>query len=240
MDNVLANEGLALHFGYYIFSVLEEYYNVINIRALAQILGILVLLQVCTHKALSPVDIQFLVCHNNLGGLNGLKVAYLAQPRIFCPVFLLQLPEVCYGIGNQILQIVPYTLHLLLKLGNLLIHHLNVKLGDLAYRLLHQFQDIVHYYRPVHKILELKHLPEHIIKLLLPCLGILLKYTVNLVLKENLLKREIVPLVLQLRHPYLKLPAQQLLGVICTVPENLVNPNKMRIPVYDHAGVWRN
>ena len=188
MDDVLAHKCLALHLGYNIFSRFEEYYDIINIRAFAQVLGILVFLEVCTNEALLPVHIEFGVGYCNLNRLNGLKVAYLCQARVFIAVFLLKFLEVVNCVGYKVGKVVLHHLHLSLKLCNLLVHHFHIKLGDLAHRLLHKFEDIVHDYWTEHKFLELQHLLVHIIKLLLPCAGLLLQDTVHLILKEDLLQ----------------------------------------------------
>ena len=128
-------------------------------------------------------------------------------------------------------------LHLLLKFENLLIHRLNVKLGNLAHRFLHKFEDVLHYYWAVHQVLIFQHLLVHLLQLGLPGLGLLLQDTVHLVLKEYLLQREIVPLVLQFRHPYLKFATQQFLCIIRTVSEDFIHSNEVRMLVHNHTGV---
>ena len=188
MNNILSYKGFALYFGNYVFSVLEEYNYIVNIRAFAHVLGILVFLEVCTYKALLPVHIQFGIGHRNLNRLNGLKVAYLSQARVFIAVFLLEFLEVVNCIGYKVGKVVLHHLHLCLKLGNLLVYNFHIKLGDLAYRFFNKFQDIIHDDWAQNKILELQHLLVHIIKLLLPSAGLLFQDAVHLVLKEDLLQ----------------------------------------------------
>ena len=135
------------------------------------------------------------------------------------------------------LQLVAEVCNLLFYAADLLFYGLNIELGNLADRFFYQFEDIVHDDLPANHVLVLLHGIEHLLKLNLPGLLILLQDLVNAVLEEDLLKGIVVPVVLKLVQLYLQLAAQKLLGVVGAVLKYIFHAQELRLVVHNHAGV---
>ena len=104
------------------------------------------------------------------------------------------------------LYVVLDGLHLRLDGGDLLVDGLGVELGDLADRLLDKFLDVLHHDLAAENVLIGLHLREHVLQLLLPAVLVLLQDLIDLVLKEYPFEGCVVPLVLKLGEPDVKLP----------------------------------
>ena len=144
-------------------------------------------------------------------------------------VFLLEGTEPVDGVLRQVLELVPHVLHLVLQGVDLLVQGLGVELGNLADRLLHELQDVVHHDLAVEEVLVLLHLGEDVVELLLPVALVLLQHLVDAVLEEDALQGVVVPLVLQLAELDLQLTAQEFAGVERVVLEDVVDGQELRL-----------
>ena len=138
------------------------------------------------------------------------------------------------------LEVVGYLLNFSLDSAEFLLHSLHIKLGDLSYRLLDKLVDVLHHDLSLEYLLVGLHLCEHGSKLIFPALCIALENLVDLFLKEYLLKRTVVPVVLEFIESDLQLSSKQRLGVVGTVDEHVVYRKELRFMVYDDAGIRRN
>jgi hypothetical protein len=81
------------------------------------------------------------------------------------------------------------------------------------------------------------HLSEYCLELILPCLSVSFENLVDLVLKEYLFKRTIMPVVLQFIKSDLQLLAEQSFSVVGTIDEYIINREELWLMVDDNTGV---
>ncbi len=127
--------------------------------------------------------------------------------------------------------------HLSLDGGDLFVNGFRVELGDLSDRLLHEFLDVFHQNLAAENILIGLHFGEHVLKLLLPTVLVLFQDLIDLVLKEYPFEGGVVPQVLQLREPDLKLPLEEVPRVVCVVDQDVLDGEELRLVVHDYACV---
>ena len=131
--------------------------------------------------------------------------------------------------------------HFLFQRAQLLLHRLHVEFGYLSYRLLDQFQYILHQYVAFQQGTEFVHTGEYVLQLLLPAAGfVVLQQLVNLVLEENLLERAAVPVVPEFVQAYLLLLEQQVAGMEGGIAQDVVHSQELRLVVHYDAGVRGN
>ena len=106
MYYILAYKCLIANFGYQIGAVFEEDYDLRNVRAVTDILGILHLFLVNSDKAFSFIGVEFCVGDNHFFSLDCLKGDEFGAARIILSVFLLELSEVHYSVLGQMFQVV--------------------------------------------------------------------------------------------------------------------------------------
>ena len=115
------------------------------------------------------------------------------------------------------IEVILNLLHLRFDALELLVNSLCVELRNLTYRLLYQSVDIFHQDRSLEELLVCEHLLKYLLKLILPCLCVALEDLVDLVLEEDLLKRVVMPIILQLAQPDFKFLSEKVACVQRTV-----------------------
>ncbi len=223
VQEVLPEEGLVRHLGHPVLAVAADDDDFRQVGTLGDELSAVGILEADAHEALGEVRVQLRVVVHDLGRGDGLEGGDLRQARVVLSVFLLQGFEPVDGVFGQVREIVPHVLHLVLQGVDLLVQGLGVELGNLAHRLLHEFQDVVHHDFAVEKVLVLLHLGEDVLQLLVPVALVLLQHLVDAVLEEDALQGVVVPLVLQLAEFDLQFPAQQVAGVHGVILEDVVD-----------------
>ena len=110
---------------------------------------VVLLLESYADKAFRLVCIKLGIVADNSCRLDVLELDKFCKPWICLSVFLLEVPEVVYGVVVEVIEVVLYFIHLILDSAQLLIYSLDIELGDLAHRLLHELEDIFHEDRPL-------------------------------------------------------------------------------------------
>ena len=88
--DIVAHIDFLAHLAHHIFAVLEYGHELRHIRAVADILRVLVLLQGRTHEALHLVHIQFQIVVHHLGGCNVLESGDFGKAGPLLAVFFLE------------------------------------------------------------------------------------------------------------------------------------------------------
>ena len=211
-----------------------------KVRTVADELGVVLLLEGDTHESFLLVGVELCVVAHDLGHGDGLETCQFCKPWIILSVFLLEILEVVDSELGKMLQVVLHLVHLVLDASEFLVNRLGVEFRDLPYRLLYESVDVLHGDFPLEKSLELEHLGEYFVKLILPSLGVSLENLIYLVLEEDLLERAVVPVILELIESDLELLPKETLCVVCAVSENLVHRKELRLMVHDDAGIRRD
>ena len=99
IQEVLAEESLGLDLGDAVLAVPAYHYDFREVRAVADILSAVVLLEGGAHKAFCKICLQFGVVVDNLGGRNGLESGQFCLAGEVCSPFFLQILEPGYGVG---------------------------------------------------------------------------------------------------------------------------------------------
>ena len=90
MDDALLDELLVCHLAEGVPAVLDEHYHLVDVRAVAHVLGLLYLLGRGTDEALGAVDVQLGVGGYHLGGLDVLEGGNLGAAGVLRSVFVLE------------------------------------------------------------------------------------------------------------------------------------------------------
>ena len=208
-----------------------------QVRTLADELGIILLLEVCSDKAFFLVCIKLGVVVHNLCNLDRLESGKLSLAWIILSVLLLKVLEVVDCEISKVIQMILNLLHFCLDALQLLIDCLCIELGNLSYRLLYESVDVLHSDRPVEHFLEFEHSCIDLFQLFFPALCISFKNLVDLVLEEYLFKRTVVPFVAEFVQTDLKLLTEQLLCMVRTIDEYVIYTEELWLVVDNHACV---
>ena len=199
-----------------------------------------IFLEVQPDEAFIVVGVEFGVVADHLGDGDAFECGDLGLPRERLAVLCLQRLEPVDCVPGDVLDVVLYGLHLGLDGSDFLVDGLRVELGDLADRLLHELLDVLHQDFPSEDVLVGLHLGEHLVQLLLPAVLVLLQNLIDLVLEEYPFEGGVVPLVLQLGEPDLKLPFEKVSGVESVVGQYVLDGEELWLVVHDDAGVRRD
>ena len=121
----MPDEDLFAHPHHFVHAAAIEEDDVVDVRAIADELG---LLQPCAHETLLAVDVELLVGLGHLGGLHAIEAADLRAPRLVGAVLLLQPLEPRHGIVREVRQMMLHALDLALQSCNLLVVAVGVEL----------------------------------------------------------------------------------------------------------------
>ena len=138
------------------------------------------------------------------------------------------------------MDIVLHLLHLLVYLGNLYIQFLYIQNRYLPYRLLYKFEYILSHYLPLKQVGIFAHLCQKVLYHYVPVRNLILQEPVNPLLKEDLLQRVVVPVVLQLSHSNLQLFGHKLLCILRTTGNEVIHREEFRLLVLYDTGIYGN
>ena len=237
IEEVLAEEGLVLHLGDAVLAVAADHYDFAHVGAVADVLAAVVALETYSHEALFQVGGELCVVVHHLGGGDGLEAGELGESREVLAVLFLEALEPGYGVVGDGVDIVLHPGHLVLDAGYLLVVRLGVETGNLAYRLLHELQDILHHDFALEQVLILLHGLEDVFELVFPGFLILFEDLVDAVLEEDLLQSAPVPVAFEFCKLQAKLGLQEVAGVHGVVLKDVVDAQELRLVVPDNAGV---
>ena len=238
MQNVRSDEQFVGHFGYLIPTVLMEDDQVVDIRAIEEIL---VFLQTRADESFCAVDIEFLVVLHDSLDVDGSEVTYLRAARIRLAVFLLQHLEPRDGVVREMVEVLHASLDLLLQVFHQFVRFLGVELGDAEHLDLEQFLDILRAHLADELRLERREGFVNELNQLLFIRRVLIAFLlIDAVLDEYLLEGGIEILLLQLRLLYLEFPLEQRLRVVAREFEQVTYRRKDRFAVLHYAAVRRD
>ena len=136
VDDALLHKLLVGHLAEGVAAVLDEDDHLVDVGAVAHVLGLLYLLGGGADEALGAVDVELGVGGDDLGGLDVLEGGYLGAAGILRAVFVLEGLEIVDAELRQVLEMVAQLGLFLLDGAYLVGDGLDVELGYLADRLL--------------------------------------------------------------------------------------------------------
>ena len=111
-----------------VLAVLHNHDKFGHIRAVADELRILVLLQPDSHESLGTVGVEFRIVVHDLSRGDALESCDFRMPRPVLAVFLLEVAEPPYSVFREVFEIVAYLVHLVLDAPDLFVNRLRVEL----------------------------------------------------------------------------------------------------------------
>ena len=198
INQLLGNESLVRHLGNPILAILADSDDFTKIGTIANILSAIILFESDAHETLGQVGVQLRIIVNHLGGRNRLKISYFRLAREQVAILFLKRLKPVNSVFCQVLQFVSKICNLPFYTTYFLLYSLNIKLGNLAYRLFYQLKDIFHRNFTMNHRLVLLHGIEYLLKLYFPGLLILFQNLVDAVFKEDFLQRIVMPIVFKL------------------------------------------
>ena len=174
VEQVLAEIVFFGDFLYPVSSVLADDDDFRHVRAVADEVA-LVFLEAHSYEAFLHIGVELGVVAYDLGSCNGLETSNFGTSREILAILGLDIAEEIDSVLRKVCKMFLYDVQFLLDFENLFVNDLRVEFGDLAYRLLHEFEDVLHLDFADKLTLELLHPRQNGIDLILPRFLVLLE-----------------------------------------------------------------
>ena len=237
MQDVRTDEQFVGDFGHLIAAVFMEDDQVVDIRAVEQVL---VFLEPRSDKAFLAVDIEFLVVLDHGLDIDRAEVTHLGTTRVRLAVFLFQQLEPLDRVFREVVEVLDAGLDLLLQVLHQLVRFLGVELRDAEHLDLEQFLDILGAHLADQLRLEGREGTVHELDQFLFAQRVLVAFLfIDAVLDEDLLEGGIEIFLFQFGFLDLQFPLEQCLRVVAREPEQVAYRGKDRFAVLHNAAVRR-
>jgi len=140
IQNILPDKHLLAHFHHLIFTVFEEYNDIVDIGTVTDKL---ILLHPGTDKSFFTVYVELLVGFSHLHGFDIFETAYLCPAWVILAVTVLQHGIPRYRIIDQIVEMMVDLIDFLQQLRNEFVGFIGVEFENTRHLNLHEPEDII-------------------------------------------------------------------------------------------------